>query len=251
MGILMKGSWKKRAIGIVCICALACALIIGLILTKRLNINILFAQSYSLRGVDVSHYQGDIDWVKIQNQNVDFAFIKATEGSSHVDECFYDNWQAAAETELLVGAYHFFSFDSDAETQAELFINTVGNMSGKITPVIDIEYYGDKSQNPPDKEQVDEQFGKMLDILEEHYHTKPIIYTTYKVYRRYIKGRFNDYPLWIRNVYYPPGPEIEVDWTFWQYTDTAQLDGYNGDEKYIDMNVFYGSMEELEKLIVK
>ncbi|MCM1261295.1 MAG: glycoside hydrolase family 25 protein [Butyrivibrio sp.] len=241
----------KILVGICTGLVICAAIVITLVLTRNININKLIVKSYPVRGIDVSHYQGDIDWEKIESQGVNFAFIKATEGSSHVDECFSDNWQEASKTNIMIGAYHFFSFDSDAKTQAELFINTVGDLKGKITPVIDIEYYGDKNENPPDKEQTVEHIRKMLLILEEEYGTKPIIYTTYKVYKRYIKEEFEDYPLWIRNVYYPPFVDMGNRWTLWQYTDTEQLDGYNGDEEYIDMNVFNGSKEELEKLIIQ
>lgn len=132
-----------------------------------------------------------------------------------------------------------------------MFIETVGNLSGKITPVIDIEFYGDKRNDPPAKEDVAEQLGGLLHLLEEYYHVKPVIYTTYNVYYQYVKGRFKEYPLWIRNVYFPPDWHMRGEWTFWQYTDTAVMSGFSGEEKYIDRNVFYGTAEELEKLIVE
>ncbi len=83
---------------------------------------------------------------------MDFAFIKATEGSSNVDEYFKANWTNAQNSGLVIGAYHFFSFDSSAETQAENYIATVGNLNGKLPPAIDFEYYGDKEKSPPDVE---------------------------------------------------------------------------------------------------
>lgn len=76
------------------------------------------------------------------------------------------------------------------------------------------------------------------------------IYSTYQVYHRYIKGAFDKYPLWLRNVYYLPNLDGNAGWTFWQYTDTAELDGYEGEEKHIDKNVFNGSKQELENWIV-
>lgn len=241
----MKDIWKR-----VLLCTSCLVIVVFvLVLLKVIRINPCFAAAYELRGIDVSHYQGAIDWEKIASQDVDFAFIKATEGSSYVDEYFYDNWQAAAQTELYVGAYHFFSFDSRGQTQAELFIDTVGDLTGKLAPVIDIEYYGDKEKNPPKKEAVKEELGEMLRLLEENYRTRPVIYTTYKVYDRYIKGEFEEYPLWLRNVYYPPVGAVKEQWTFWQYTDRAVLEGYEGQEKYIDMNVFRGSREEFEELL--
>ena len=95
--------------------------------------------------------------------------IKATEGSAHQDECFSENWQAAEKTNLYLGAYHFFSFDSEGDKQAAFYINTVGNLEGKLAPVIDVEYYGDKRSNPPEKTDVVENLRAMLDTLEQHY----------------------------------------------------------------------------------
>lgn len=220
-----------------------------LILTKRWNINTFFAETYSVQGIDVSHYQGEIDWKALETQGIDFAFIKATEGSGSVDEYFFQNWEEAGQTELLIGAYHFFSFDSDAGTQADLFIRTAGDLSGKLIPVVDVEYYGDKRKYPPDREKVIGELKEMLERLELEYGVKPMIYTTYSVYGRYIRENFAEYPLWIRNVYTLPGPYVS-GWTFWQYTDTAVLKGYEGTEPCIDRNVFRGTKEALEEMLV-
>lgn len=243
---------KKKRYALILILAVLFAISVStLLINKIIKINPFFAGRYELRGIDVSHYQGVIDWEKLAGQELDFAFIKATEGSSYLDECFYDNWQAAGKTDLYIGAYHFFSFDSEGKKQAEFFINTVGNLEGKLSPVIDVEFYGDKAYNPPEKEAVVTQLGEMLSALEEHYQVKPIIYTTYTVYNQYIKEDFQEYPLWIRNVYYPPDVTLRGTWSFWQYMDTAVLEGYVGTEKYIDMNVFKGTKDELEMLLVQ
>lgn len=222
-----------------------------LVLTKRVRLNDLFIKPYPVRGVDVSHYQGDIDWNVIESQNISFAFIKATEGSGYVDDCFSRNWENVSKTSILAGAYHFFSFDSAPSAQASLYIETVGSLLGKLPPVVDVEYYGNKESNPPDKDAVTAALQEFLSLLEAHYHTKPVIYTTYSVYDRYIKGIFDDYPLWIRNVYYTPSLDVGSNWTFWQYSDTGKLSGYTGDEPCIDLNVFRGSMKELEFFINK
>lgn len=222
----------------------------SLFIQKKIRITPKLAGKFEMTGVDVSRYQGTIDWAELAGQDLDFAFIKATEGSGHIDECFYDNWQEAGKTALHIGAYHFFSFDSDGESQAEAYIDTVGSLNGKIAPAVDVEFYGDKADNPPPKDEVVKQLGEMLRKLEEHYQTKPIIYTTYKAYDTYIKGEFEEYPLWIRNVYYQPLFSLGDRWVFWQYTDTAVLEGYEGTEQYIDMNVFRGTEEELKNLLV-
>ena len=83
------------------------------------------ADKYPVKGVDVSSYQGEINWEILSEQNISFAFIKATEGSSLVDKNFAYNFEEAKKTSIAVGAYHFFSYDSKGETQAENFINTV------------------------------------------------------------------------------------------------------------------------------
>lgn len=242
---------KKRIVQVVMLLMMMAAVMGSLFIQKKIRITPKLAGKFEMTGVDVSHYQGTIDWAELAGQDLDFAFIKATEGSGHIDECFYDNWQEAGKTALCIGAYHFFSFDSDGERQAEAYIDTVGSLNGKIAPAVDVEFYGDKPDNPPPKDEVVKQLDAMLLKLEEHYQTKPIIYTTYKAYDTYIKGEFEEYPLWIRNVYYQPLFSLGDRWVFWQYTDTAVLEGYEGTEQYIDMNVFRGTEEELRKLLVQ
>lgn len=248
----VKKSIKKKPIivGIVILLIITLMAAIGL---KIIKISTLFAKTFLVQGVDVSHYQGEIDWEVLQMQNIDFAYIKATEGSSHVDEKFEENWKNASQTSLKIGAYHFFSFDSEGKNQAENYIRTVGNLEGKLIPVIDVEYYGDKFRNPPDKEKVVEELKDMCVCLEREYGAKPMLYTTNTVYRKYLKGEFDfeEYPLWIRDVYFTPDITIRDQWTIWQYSDTSILKGYSGEEKYIDMNVFHGDLEELNDLLVE
>ena len=250
---LRKKEWPKRTkrMAVCTILAVLLFLCAAAVLTvlKKIKINPYLVGKYPIQGVDVSHYQGEIEWEQFREQGIDFAFIKATEGSSFVDERYETNWENARAAGLYVGAYHFFSFDSPASSQAEHFIATVGDLSGTLPPTVDIEYYGNKLQNPPEKEQVVSQLQELLSALEEKYGVKPVIYTTYTVYNKYIRNEFEDYPLWIRNVYYSPG-DIGRQWIFWQYSDTGTLLGTSGEEKYVDLNVFYEDQKELEKLLV-
>lgn len=217
-----------------------------LVLNGVIILNGLSAQKYSVKGVDISHYQGDIDWDKLSAEDISFVFIKATEGSSFVDKNFICNFESAQKTSLVVGAYHFFSYDSDGETQAQNFINTVKPYAGMLPPVIDLEFYGDKEKNPPERTEVEKQLKTLLSLLEETYGQKPIIYATEKSYKLYLSGDYKDYDIWIRNVFSKPKLSDSRDWTFWQYTDREKLSGYNGKEKYIDMNVFCGSVDEFD-----
>lgn len=200
---------------------------------------------YPVRGVDVSHYQGNIDWSILEKEDIFFAYIKATEGSSHVDPRFVENWQAAGETGLRTGAYHFFSFDSPGQGQLEHFIATVPAEPGRLPPVVDFEFYGDKKVNPPEAGPAVEQLKILLDGLEAHYGGQPVIYATEEAWEMYIRGRFDEYPLWIRNVKTRPDTGT-VPWIFWQYSNRGRLNGYSGEETYIDLNVFAGTMEQWE-----
>lgn len=202
------------------------------------------ASKYPIHGVDVSHYQGEIDWDVLADQNIRFAYIKATEGSSYVDERFADNYVMARQTGLKVGAYHFFSFDSPGITQALNFIETVEAFDGMLSPVVDVEFYGNKEANPPDPEEVRPQLQAYLDAVEETYGQHPIIYATYESWELYIKDQFDDYPLWIRDIWNQP--ESSIDWTLWQYTNRGRLNGFSGEESYVDLNVFNGTLEEWE-----
>lgn len=229
---------------------LSCVAAFFILWCRSGGLNDFLAFHYEMQGIDVSHYQGEIQWREMEEQSIDFAYIKATEGSSSVDECFARNWREARETSIYMGAYHFFSFDSDGKTQGEHFIRTVGDLQGCLCPVVDVEYYGNKEKNPPSLRDVKRELGILLELLEETYGKKPIIYTTYQVHNKYIGDNFGDYPLWIRNVYYYPMFGKRGDWQFWQYSDTGRMSGYQGVESCIDRDVFRGSREELKKYMI-
>ena len=222
--------------------ALGSAMICGTSLAST-----LFSQAqvnfnrFPVWGVDVSRYQGEINWKSLESQNVRFAFIKATEGSGHVDEYVSENLANAAETDIRLSAYHFFSFDSPGETQAENFISVVNAGDIDMPPVVDVEYYGTKKSDKPDRKEAEKILAPLLERLESYYGVKPIIYTTLPVYNRYIRENFSDYPLWIRNVWCEPD---FMDWKFWQFSDKGMLSGFTGEEKYIDLNVYNGSEQE-------
>ena len=203
-------------------------------------------KKYPVRGVDVSSYQGTIDWPVLAESGISFAFIKATEGSSFIDQCFKYNYAEAQKTSLRIGAYHFFSFDSAGDTQAENFISTVSGFSGMLPPVIDLEFYGEKQSNPPPQAEVRHELDVMLQRLEANYGIKPVIYATEDSYEQYLAGGYEDYDIWIRDVIGNPELSDGREWTFWQYTNRERLSGYKGEERFIDMNVFAGTADEFE-----
>jgi len=234
---------EKMSITSVLVILLTLTFILGgglIMMERKIGINDLCAQFYAVRGVDVSSYQGVIDWTSLAEQGISFAFIKSTEGSSLVDSQFEYNWQAAQQADLRVGAYHFFSFDSPGETQAANFIRTVPVTDGMLPPVVDLEYYGEHIQNPPSAEHTRALLDELLALLESHYGMSPLIYVNESTYRQILAGNYQKNDIWIRNTHIPPRLSDGRAWTFWQYSSRGRLEGYGG-EYHIDLNVFNGS----------
>lgn len=199
---------------------------------------------YPIRGVDVSSYQGDIDWKTVENQDMKFAFIKATEGSSHVDEKFEMNWKNIRKTDMRAGAYHFMSYDSPAKSQAENFISHVDKTDDMLPPVVDVEFYGKyipDGRHPP-KHKLRGILSAILDRLEKEYGIKPIIYTTPYIYSNYICSNFKSYDIWISAPDFPASLTDGKEWTFLQYSFKGKLKGFGGGESAnIDLNAFNGT----------
>lgn len=204
---------------------------------------------YEIHGIDVSRYQGDIDWHRLRsNAIIDgcplrFVFIKGTEGSSRVDPNFNDNFEQAREYGFVRGVYHFWSNKSSARDQAYYFLKNVHLVEGDLPPVLDIEH------KPKDKSVEDFQQDVLtwLHIVEDKYHVKPIIYTYFKFKERYLSAPvFDDYPYWIAH-YYVDKVEYKGDWKFWQHTDTGVLPGINGN---VDLNIYNGSYYDLMQLTI-
>ena len=216
---------------------------------RQININHFFTGG-SGRGVDVSSYQEEVDFGKLREQGVEFAFIKATEGDTHVDESFAEKWAAALYAGVPAGAYHYFSYGVSGAAQAQNFIETVGELeTGCLIPAVDMELTVEEVYNPPEKSAVVMGLKAFLAVLEERYGVKPLIYAQRDYYEKYLKDDFGDYPRWARNVFYPVWVDAGDDWAVWQYSDRGQLEGYSG-EKYIDLNVV-NSKKGLEALKVK
>lgn len=201
---------------------------------------------YEVRGVDVSSYQGNIDW-NVLSKDIDFAYIKATEGSSSVDPCFGVNWQSSQGKGIRTGAYHFFSFESSGETQANNFIANVTAVENMLPPAVDVEFYGSFENDPPSRSTVAAELKIMLQRLREHYGMEPVIYSTRRAYEMYISGDYPNCDIWIRDILVTPTLPDRDRWTIWQYSEKGKLEGYHGTECFIDMNVFYGKKDEFER----
>lgn len=199
-----------------------------------------------VKGVDLSAYQGEIDWKLLAEQNIDFAFIKATEGKDYVDEQFKTNWEKSQKTELKVGAYHFLSYETTGKEQAANYIKNVTVTDKNLPPVVDLELYGIYEANPLPKEQVKVILDEFLKEMESNYGVKPIIYTTQRIFNMYIGTDYKDYKIWIVDLdnSWPDTLPNGEKFTFWQYSHRGMMDGYNGDETFIDMNLYKGTYAE-------
>ena len=204
--------------------------------------------AYQVHGVDVSHYQGNIDWSKVVADSlgafpIRFAFVKATEGGDHGDTAFVRHFEGARQAGLLRGAYHYFIPTTDARRQADFFIRTVPLCKGDLPPVLDVETTGGLSAG-----RLRAAVKTWLDRVERYYGTKPILYASYKFKMRYLNDSiFNTYPYWIAH-YYVDSVRYQGAWSFWQHTDVGQVPGIEED---VDLNVFKGSMEDLRRLTLQ
>lgn len=231
----------KRMLQVLVVVAAAAGMLTLLFLavkTRKLQVNRWVVKDSDTVGVDISEYQADVDMEKLAEQNVQFIYMKATEGSGFTDSRFADNWAAAAACGIPAGAYHFFSFDSPGSMQAQNFIDTVGPLEDRnLIPAVDVEFYADKRNDPPDREEMIRELRDFLDALEEEYHVKPMIYAPREICEKYLLGNFDEYPRWVRSIYYPVTFETGSSWALWQYSDTGELEGYLGGEHYIDLDV--------------
>ncbi len=203
---------------------------------------------YDVHGIDISHYQGDIDWLELMQSRltdypIEFVFMKATEGGDHGDDTFARNFSEAGKHGFIRGAYHFFSPKTDPLKQADFFIRTVKLAPGDLPPVLDVEVTGKKT-----KKELQQNIKRWLDRVEAHYGVKPILYTSYKFKTRYLDDSiFNTYPYWIAH-YYVDSVKYEGKWHFWQHSDVGTVPGIDED---VDLNVFNGSLEELKRMTIK
>jgi len=200
---------------------------------------------YTVKGIDVARYQGDIEWKQISEQNIKFAFVKATEGNSWVDPKFNENVVSSRDNGIYVGAYHFFNSEDEGKTQAENFIKIVSPYKTDLPPVLDFEI----SQTAKDKKNIIKETRVFLQEIEKYFEIKPIIYTTYESYNAFLVNEFDDYSLWFRDLFGKPKITGGMNWLFWQYCNRGRVYGIDKKQKYTDLNVFNGSINDFEKYI--
>jgi lysozyme len=203
--------------------------------------------NYAIHGIDVSKYQNIIDWQSVKDMDIDnvqinFVFIKATEGLNDVDGYFTRNWRKAKDAGLTRGAYHYFLATKSGKEQAENFINSVKLETGDMPPVLDIEQtYGVPLNILRDR------MREWLETIQNYYGVMPIIYTNVEFYKQVLKDDFDLYPLWVAHYLQKQRPRIYRNWTFWQHDEGGRV---NGVFTKVDFNVFNGDSADFRKLLI-
>lgn len=191
--------------------------------------------NHPVRGVDVARYQGTIDWAALAADDTAFAYIKATEGGDWTDPVFASNWSKSKAAGVPRGAYHFYTLCRPVIDQISHIIATVPKEPKTLPVAIDLEFGGNCKGRPP-VPQFHADLNQMLEGLEAHYGTRPILYLTRDFDDAYMKGAFEDEGYWLRSIIRQPSTDWRP-WLYWQYHNKGKRDGVIGP---IDLNAFNG-----------
>ena len=180
-------------------------------------------------GIDVSHHQGRIDWQRVRDDGISFAYIKATEGGDWVDPRFETNWKEAGDAGLRRGTYHFFTLCRAGEAQANHFLGVLPGDEAALPPAVDLELKGNCSARPS-QIAVRNELDRFVQLVEAELDRILILYVGDDFEDAYpTKGRLGR-PLWQLSFLRRPAD----DWAVWQVMGYAHVAGIDGD---VDLNV--------------
>ncbi|MBR2863441.1 MAG: glycosyl hydrolase family 25 [Bacteroidaceae bacterium] len=177
-------------------------------------------------GIDVSRYQGIIDWDQVAGSYlISYAYLKATEGASLVDKTYARNLKEAKRVGLSVGSYHFYRPNISWQEQFDNLTSVVKRDEQDLIPIIDIEHRGRVSGK-----KFIADLEKFIKKVTKHYGKKPLLYTFHNFYNKYLSGCFPDYP-WMIARYREDRPILNdgKDYVVWQYTASGVMPGVEGD----------------------
>jgi lysozyme len=204
----------------------------------------------TLKGIDVAHYDGTIDWAQVKASGRAFAFAKATEGTTNVDSQFATNWPAMQQHGVVRSAYHFFHANMDPVTQANHFLSVMGTLAaGDLPPTLDLEVTDNEAAAT-----ITANMITWLDAVAAATGTKPILYSS----PSFIGGTLGSpagleqhATLWVANwgVSCPDVPSPFTAFAFWQTSSTGTVPGVSGSGN-VDLDEFNGDMAALNTLSV-
>ena len=205
---------------------------------------------YPIHGIDVSKYQGTIDWNAVASSGVKFAWIKATEGGDHLDERFQANWQGAKLAGIPHGAYHFMYWCRKPIEEATWFEENVPVEADALPPVLDVEPTPDSRtcRRHLERDQTIADMKVVLEEMERHFGKRPVIYTNLQFYNAILAGgAFAEYPIWVRSTKHNPTMRYsDRDWQFWQYQANGIVPGIDGE---VDRNAFNGDQKQWQAFL--
>jgi lysozyme len=232
--------------GVIIIQFIAIILLVGInYFPKSVAIeNLSISRSKYLFGIDISHYQGRINWseLKTTHHPVQYIFIRATMGVDGKDSRFRENWDNAKKHGYLRGAYHYYRPNENSTQQFANFSAMVKLEKGDFVPILDVEQHS-KFGN----ESLRKGVLNWLKLAEQKYGVKPVVYTGLNFYNSVLKGHINDYPLWIA-AYSGKDRVKNVNWTFHQFTEQVRIKGIQAN---VDGNDFNGDLADLMNMCIK
>ena len=195
-------------------------------------------------GIDISHYQGKINWDKVKTSShpIEFVFIRATMGKNRKDSKYLENWNNAQKHNYVRGAYHYYRPNENSTKQFNNFKSVVRLEPGDFIPILDIE-----KESIFGRKNLRKGILNWLRLAEEAYGVKPMIYTSLSFYNHILKGYVDNYPIWIA-AYSGKHRVKNTDWIFHQFTEKVIV---NGIREYVDGNDFNGTLEDLKKMTLK
>lgn len=195
-------------------------------------------------GIDVSKWQGTINWASVKAAGVKFAIIRVSDGTNYLDEKFVANWNGAKAQGILRGAYQFFRSNQDPTAQANILIGKLQQYGiGEIPPVIDVETTDGVGAGTRAS-----RIGTWLSRVQSQIGKKPIIYTSPYFWESNVNSAaYASNPLWIAHWTSgcPSIPHQWTRWTFHQYSDNGRISGISG---AVDLNRFNGTLAQLQNL---
>lgn len=200
----------------------------------------------TVKGIDVSYYQGNVDWQAVKDSGRVFAFARVNHGS-FIDPEFQDNWADMKAAGIIRGAYQFFDASANAIAQAQILIDRVGMLGpGDLPAVLDLELTEGASAAT-----IVSKVENWMEAVEQGTGKKPIIYTGKYFWNTNVNSdAFNEHPLWVANWFVdcPDLPNAWNDWQFWQHSDSGSVPGIAG---AVDLDRFNGSLAMLEAVAGK
>ena len=187
-----------------------------------------------VHGIDLSHYQGNVFWEHVgQDSHNAYVYLKATEGGDRIDPTFKKNIDLAHRHGLKVGAYHFYRPITNQQLQLKNFRAQCRPQEQDLIPMIDVE----TTNGLPTAQFCDSLF-KFLEMVEQEYQQKPLVYTGANFSDKHLQGKLDQYLVMIAQYTdYEPRLKDNRDITMWQYTAKGRIRGVNG---FIDKSRFMG-----------